>query len=531
MKRPNVLLIMTDQQRADHLGCMGNSILRTPNIDRIARRGVRFEDCHVVNPICQVNRASIMTGRYPSSHRVRCNGIPLSQDARTYADVLRDAGYRTVMIGKSHLQNITGLPPVIDPPGKGPYERRDGRLVEGEERHLDGPEYDAESTPLWQDDPDRGMPAPYYGFDVAEVCTMHADQVSGAYERWLLDRCNDPDSLRGPVNALDKGTITTPRAWRTRMPEELYPTTYVAERTIAHIDRMTADGDDRPFLIKCSFPDPHAPFTPPGRYWSMYDPDAMPVSESFGKGTSPVIEHMRKTLADGTDKRNGELPFAVTEREARESLALTYGMIAMIDDAVGRILDRLEELGVMDNTIVVFMSDHGDEMGDHGIMQKGPLHYRGSTRVPFLWSDPAYPSRAGASVPGLASSIDFAQTLLQRLDLAEPYGMQGVSLLPLIDGTEAEVRDHIYMEDDRERIYLGFTEPQRLRTVLTHDHRLTVYDPLPWTEMFDLTQDPGENTNLWDDPGQAALRSRMLELMVHAAIRSGERLPFLTGAA
>jgi len=225
------------------------------------------------------------------------------------------------------------------------------------------------------------------------------------------------------------------------------------------------------------------------------------------------------------------LPFAVTEREAQESLALTYGMIAMIDDAVGRILDRLEELGVMDNTIIVFMSDHGDEMGDHGIMQKGLLHYRGSTRVPFLWSDPAYPSRAGALVPGLASSIDFAQTLLQRLDLAEPYGMQGVSLLPLIDGSETEVRDHIYMEDDRARVYLGFTEPQRLRTVLTHSHRLTVYDPLPWTEMFDLTRDPRENTNLWDAPDQAALRSRMLELMVHAAIQSGERLPFLTGAA
>ena len=519
---------MTDQQRADHLGCMGNTILRTPHIDLIANKGVRFSRFHVVNPICQPNRATIMTGRYPSSHGVRSNGIPLPLTARTYVHVLRDAGYRTAMVGKSHLQNITGLPPAIDPPGAGPFEYEAGRLREADERRLFGDAYESENTREWRANPDRKFLTPFYGFDHVDLCTMHADLVSGHYEGWLRGRHHDPDSLRGPANALDKGNISTPRAWRTAMPEDLYPTTYVAEKTCAQIDQL-AD-EEQPFFLKCSFPDPHAPFTPPGKYWSMYEPDEMPVPPSFGKGNSPVLDFMRQAHADGVDLRNGELPFSVSEREAQEALALTYGMIAMIDDAVGRILARLATHGLMDNTIIVYMSDHGDEMGDRGIMQKGPLHYQGSVRVPCLWRDPDNSSRAGSQADGLASSVDFAQTLLERLGLAQPYGMQGVDLAPLLTRGE-KVRDHVYLEDDRERIYLGFAEPQRLRSIITERHRLTVYNPMDWSEMFDFATDPDEIENLWDSPTSRDLRAIMVEKLLHASIGSGERLPFLTGAA
>ena len=522
---------MTDQQRADHLGCMGNDILKTPNLDRIAAHGVRFDRFYVVNPICQPNRASIATGRYPSSHGVRCNGIPLSNDARTYVHVLRDAGYQTVMVGKSHLQNITGLPATLKPQGKGPFEYLGDQVRDADERRLTGDDYEAENTQLWKKDPDRYFPLPFYGFDRVDLCTMHGDEVSSHFERWIRDRHPNPESLRGPDNALPKGNISTPRAWRTAMPEELYPTTFIAERTCAHIDRIATGENDAPFFIKCSFPDPHAPFTPPGKYWSMYDPDDMPVPASFGKGTSPVLEHMRRVHADSSDKRAVELPFAVTEREAQEALALTYGMISMIDDAVGRILDRLEAQGLLDSTIIVYMSDHGDEMGDHGIMQKGPLHYRGSVRVPFIWSDPDNGSQAGTLSDELGSSVDFAQTLLSRLGLAQPYGMQGVDLAPAISGVEQDLRDYVYLEDDRERIYLGFDQPQRLRTLITKTHRLTVFNPMDWSEMFNLQDDPGEIENLWDIPAHRDMRAALVEQLLHAGISCGERLPFLKGMA
>ncbi len=531
MTRPNVLLIMTDQQRADHLGCMGNSIVRTPHIDGLAGGGVRFDSFYVVNPICQPNRATIMTGRYPSSHGVRCNGIPLSMNARTFVHVLKDAGYRTALIGKSHLQNITGLPPAIDPPGPGPYEHLDGRLREAEDRGLVGDQYEAENTRMWRADPDRVLPCPYYGFDHVELCTMHGDMVSGHYERWLLDRHNDPDSLRGPQNALDKGNISTPRAWRTAVPEELYPTRYIAERTCARIDAMASTDNDAPFFIKCSFPDPHAPFTPPGKYWSMYDPDDIPLPDSFGMGSSPVIDHMRRLRAENADSRDGELPFAVSEREAQEAIALTYGMITMIDDAVGTILARLAANNLLDNTLIIFTSDHGDEMGDHGILQKGPLHYRGSVRVPMIWTDPDIRHRGGASIGGLGSSVDLAQTLLARLNLPQPYGMQGVDLCPLIEGLETDMRDSVYLEDDRERIYLGFTEPQRLRSLITRTHRLTVSYPMDWVELFDLEDDPMEIRNLWDTPSCEGLQHDMLYRLIRASVLNGEKLPFLTGMA
>src|SRR5262249_35006643 len=157
--------------------------------------------------------------------------------------------------------------------------------------------------------------------------------------------------------------------------EELYPSSYIAERTLAYLDDYCRSGDQRPFFLQCSFPDPHHPFTPPGRYWDMYDPAAMPLPPSFGCGDTPMLRHLRSEFARGTAARDSQLPFALDEREVREILALTYGMITLIDDCIGQITAKLRELSLDRDTVIVFMSDHGDYMGDHGIMLKGPLHY------------------------------------------------------------------------------------------------------------------------------------------------------------
>src|SRR5581483_4355188 len=175
--RPNFLFIIADQLRWDHLGCYGNKIVKTPAIDKLAAGGFTADAFHVASPICMPNRATLMTGRMPSVHGVRHNGIPLSLDATTFADLLRQAGYRTAMVGKSHLQNMTGDPPKIPPGRYDPTAREgDARTAAVRER---GGRYDQELVTKWRDDPQHDVTLPYYGFETAELANDHGDQVEG----------------------------------------------------------------------------------------------------------------------------------------------------------------------------------------------------------------------------------------------------------------------------------------------------------------------------------------------------------------
>ena len=300
--QPNYIFFISDQHRADHLGCYGNSQVKTPNIDRLAQSGTRFENFYVANPFCMPNRASLMTGRMPSLHRARTNGNPLPLESRTFVKSLREAGYRTALIGKSHLQNMTGQPRAHTPQealGK------DGRIFEAFEHDLYSADYDNENSRLWRENASHTVRTPFYGFDHVDLCTEHGDRVGGSYARWLAGKHPDPDTLRGPANALPDETIVTPQAWRTRVPEELYPSRYIADQTCEHLERLASEGEGGPFFIQCSFPDPHHPFTPPGRYWSMYDPASIPLPESFGQGDSPMLRYMRESLARGEANRTG----------------------------------------------------------------------------------------------------------------------------------------------------------------------------------------------------------------------------------
>ena len=161
--RPNFILFVTDQHRADHLGCYGNDILETPHIDAVAARGARFDRCYVANPFCMPNRASLMTGRMPSSHGVRTNGIPLAKRNRTFVELLSDAGYDTALIGKSHLQNMTGwergyMPPAAEA-ARSSAGADSGNVVEAVRHDLTGNDYDAENTLRWRADPKRRVRA------------------------------------------------------------------------------------------------------------------------------------------------------------------------------------------------------------------------------------------------------------------------------------------------------------------------------------------------------------------------------------
>ena len=538
--RPNFLLFITDQQRADHLGCYGNTVNQTPHIDAIAARGTRFDRAYVACPVCMPNRASLMTGRMPSVHGVRHNGIPLSLGATTFVGLLRNAGYRTALLGKGHLQNFEGLAPEIVWQNPGTGARPPDDLIDADRDRRVGPDYDNEWTPYWQERPNHDIKLPYYDFEHVRLCTLHGDQVHGHYGRWLADHHADLDSLRGPDNAIPDPRYSAPQAWRTRIPEDLYSTSYVADRTIDYLDAHAAQRAGESFFIQCSFPDPHHPFTPPGRYWDMYDPDDVELPASFfANQDPPPIAHVRAhQRAEG--ERSPYAPFTVSEREAREIIALTYGQMTMIDDAVGRVIARLDELGLADNTVIAFTSDHGDWMGDHGIMLKGPLHYQGLLRVPFIWADPQAAKGAGRegagrglACEGLASTIDIPATFLDRAGLAPYNGIQGHSLCDTIADPAANPipRTGLLIEEDALRPNFGFEERPRVRTLVTQRHRLSLWSNSEWGEFYDLADDPHELTNLWDDPIAAALKADLVEQLTHEIIANQSRSPLPSGLA
>ena len=227
---------------------------------------------------------------------------------------------------------------------------------------------------------------------------------------------------------------------------------------------------------------------------------------------------MIKAMKEGTDPRDNQNPFAVTEAEAKKIIALTYGMITMIDDAIGRVLKRLDDLGLAENTIVIFTSDHGDYMGDHGLMLKLLLHYQGTIRVPFVWHDPRQPAEAERN-DDLGSSIDISASILAQAGIQPFNGIQGRDLF------NSEPPEAIIVEEDSQRLMIGFDKPQRVRTLVTKNARMSLRQDEDWDELYDLSADPDECRNLYDDPAAAELRNKMNEIMLRKMISLQDRAP------
>ncbi|NVK40150.1 MAG: sulfatase-like hydrolase/transferase [Oceanospirillaceae bacterium] len=511
MRQPNFIIFMTDQQRADHLGCYGNPLVQTPHIDSLAQRGVRFERFYVSTPICQPNRACLATGQLPSVNGVRQNGIPMSLQSTTFADVLRGDGYNTGLIGKAHFQNVTDIPaPARVPPGEGRLPDEGAALSNRAQRG--GSAYDYEIRDRWARSPEPVLHRPYYGFDHVRLCVGHGDQVEGHYSAWLRARHPASDSLRGPANALPSPNLSAPQAWRTALPEALYPTRFIEEEACAFLEQQAPDG--APFALLVSFPDPHHPFTPPGRYWSMYDPDEVRLPASFRHPVDriPGIPESVLEAYRWGDRDNGShWPFHIGERQARELIALNYGSISMVDDAIGSILGCLERRGLDDDTVLLFTADHGDYMGDHGAMLKMGLHYQSVIRVPFIWYDPRR-SDAGRVDDRLGSAIDLAPTLLQRAGLRRPVGMQGIDLF----GDRRS--DSILIEDPGIRVFRDSDARSRITTLVTADWRLSLHEGEDWGELYNLRDDPDEMENLWHGPALLPVKAQLFEQLLQRIV-------------
>lgn len=518
-EQPNILLIMTDQHRPDHTGFGGNKLVQTPNLDALAAQSMQFNRAHVANPICMPNRASIFTSRMPSLHGTRYNGIALDWHVETFPRILKNAGYHTAHLGKCHLQNMNIM--------KSAAARQTDRMAPGEAfSRAQYPSGWDQYEDLFRHKNERvEMPDDYYGFAEVDLVVAHSDACGGHYYHWLLEKGIDPTSIQGHTGALayDSPSHMTRK---TSTPEELYPTRYITDVACQFLEQRAAD-PATPFMAVVSYPDPHHPFTPPGKYFDMYSPDDFNLPETFSDFHDGGAPHYLKALREGpSGLRKGVNMFAPTETELREMGAKEFGMISMIDHGVGTLLNTLNRLGFADNTIIVFTSDHGDMFGDHGVMLKGGMHYEGCTRVPLLMK---VPGAATGVCDSLISSLDIGPTLLSQAGLSPFHGMQGRDASSLFQDQAARIRVELLIEEDQLNDILGVGRPLRMRTLITEQARLTIYDGYEGIELFDLDSDPVEMNNLQHaDP---ALRAAMMERLNYALMGADDTSPKPTAFA
>ncbi len=518
MPRRGIVVIVADQLRADHLGCYGTLPVRTPHLDALAGAGALFERAYVANPVCMPNRATIMTGRWPSAHGLRTNGLPLDPHAQTFARVLRDQGWRTSAVGKLHFQpngygyedyQLDALreaaPALWQAAVTGPFGE-DWVSAESFERHRDG-------TGV--------MPPDYYGFDDVALVTGHGDRVAGHYVAWAREHGWDPATQSGRAHALSRYDGWN-HVYESAVPAALHPTSYVAQASVDRV-RAAAEGDDD-FLIFVSFPDPHHPFAPPAEYYARHNPDDMPVPDTFDDDHATSPEYVRRMVARrGTPDIDPMMLWAPTREQYQHALAAELGSIEFIDDAVGEILGALDATGLADITTVAFTSDHGDVFGDHGLMLKHFCHYEGVIRVPLIVRSPGIsPVRRDL----LASSADIAPTLLELAQAPALPRAQGRSLVPAMHGDVRDWRTAVLVEEDQPYGIDGLPAPVRLRTVVTDALRLTEIAGQPTPQLFDLTTDRREAHNVAASDPSLLSQGREALIQQLIAVDDSSTVPF-----
>ena len=457
--RPNILWICTDQQRFDTLGAFGNPNAQTPNLDQFVSEGTSFSNAFCQSPVCAPSRASFLTGRYPRTTRCRQNGQAIPPDELLVSTLFHRAGWHCGLAGKLHLASCS-----------------DGKV---EVRTEDG--YDDFS---WSHHP-------------------QPDWEENAYTQWLKMHGQDWHDLQGKKISpyVQEGP-----------PAEFHQTTWCAEKTIDFIRKNK--GKNWFFSFNCF--DPHHPFDPPAEYLDKFNPKDMPLPSEHPveKNTKPSFQLLDRVWAHNNP---GEFHTEVmTDEDRRQVCAAYYAMVTLIDDQVGRILQALEETGQRENTLVIFMSDHGEMLGDHGIYFKGPHFYDCQLRIPLILRWPNGDIREGRKIDGLIELVDLAPTLLEAAGLEIPNRMQGKSLLSLLKGGgESDFcREQVYSE-----YYNSWTHGDAYGTMLrTPDEKIVVFHGTQQGEFYDLKNDPEEFFNLWNDPSAEKRKNELLARCFDASV-------------
>jgi len=458
-KRPNILVFIVDQLRCDSLGCNDNPRISTPNIDSLAAKGTSFDNAYVCQPVCTPQRNSMLTGLYPSAHGCARNGIALDESFPVYPELLRQSGYQTFASGKMHLSPIS--------------------------RGFDDPPYEPGEAP---------DEFPYYGFEEVEFIEGEESGYVKMLNQHGFD-CKNPNELLQFVSDGPYQTCVDP------IPENLHRTTYVADKAIDFIEKRDSG---KPFLLHCSFWDPHHPFAVPEPYDKVYDPEKM----------QPPIPYEKKDFA--------ELPVhfkACHEKEWdnhgasfkdhdvalwKKMKAHYYGMISLIDKNVGRVIESLRKNNVEDDTVVIFVSDHGELLGDHGLALKGSYHYQSLIKVPLIIKIPGQ-NNAGKRIGEPMMSYDIMPTILEFAGVAPPERITAKSLNPFFEG-RGQGREAILVE------------APDARTIVKGNLKMIYHLKTGEGQLYDLSADPDEKVNLWNE--RKDLKAELFEAALTEVARS-----------
>ena len=462
-QQPNILFILTDEHKLSAAGCYGDTVCRTPNIDRLAQTGVRFETAYTSCPVCTPARGTIMTGLYPHAHGMCCNVEDLGCSVHEIVDRptllsrrLLDAGYHCGYTGKWHL---------------------------GSDREVF---YGAKNRPaLPRDVGFEGQQFPAHGnggFDYPEYQQYLQDH---GWEHTLAPK--DPRPYRAYLYGILEGTVESTVPW------------FLAEHTIGMIDRFAEE--QQPFFIWHNFWGPHQPYYAPRSFYDLYKDVSIPEWPNYRFDSGSInrpFQVMRHTHAD-----------RMTWEDWAEGIRHYYAFATLIDQQIGRVLDHLDATGIRENTIIIFAADHGETLGTHGgLTNKGFHHFEEIQRIPFIvWMPERYyrgTRRPGDVVSDWVSILDLYPTIL---DLAgaewDKSAVHGLSIEPLLRGEETEWRDKAFVE------FFGVNSLVTTMISVRKGRFKYGWNCSNFDDLFDLESDPHEMRNLIDDPAYADLISEM----------------------
>ncbi|KPJ63978.1 hypothetical protein AMK68_02680 [candidate division KD3-62 bacterium DG_56] len=465
MPKPNLLFLFTDEQRHDTMRAYGNPRIQTPNLDALAEQSVVFTRGYVSQPVCTPSRSTIMTGLYPHTSGCLANNVPLDEKIPTVAELFADGDYRSGYLGKWHLGDEIFTQHGFD------------HWVSIEDTY----------RRFYRPHRDRSRNCDYY--------------------HWLKGHDFEPDVRDGDWSAFSRHLAVG-------LPSRFSKPAFLAEET----SRFIRDNADRPFVAYVNFLEPHMPFT--GPYNDRHDPAEVVLPDNFDAPADPdeplrcrfLREHYRQRGAEGLD--------LTTESGWRRLIANYWGLVALVDEAVGRILGTLAECGLDDRTIVVFSSDHGDMMGSHRLLAKTVM-YEEAVKVPLMIRVPQL-SRAPSRVDCPVSQADLVPTLLELMGQPVPAALQGHSLRPLLEGAGGPGEDHVFIEwngresdgamhalgpevaDDVNRI-----SGARVRGVVSPDGWRLNLSEADKCELYHLPTDPGETRNLFYSGEHAEVIARL----------------------
>jgi arylsulfatase A-like enzyme len=447
-ERPNVLFILTDEQSLSTLGVYGGQLPGTPNIDSIGKEGAIFKNFFVTSAVCTPSRGCYMTGRYPHSHGAYHNDLPLNADEFTLGHMFQRAGYETGYAGKWHL--------------------------------------DGENNRTWPDwiPDDRS-----FGFD------DHKWMFNQGHWKRIVERPAGWPNNRSEVSIGDANLPSVPPHQISAQPDGRpnasylvttpgeYFTDWLTDKAIEFIRRPRTS----PFFYVLSFPDPHPPFTVEPKYNSMFPKESMELPQTFHQKDLPVWAEKMREKEDLKPEGVSSVDDPRREEIFRERKSQYLGMIKCIDDNVGRILKTLRELQMLDNTLIIFASDHGEYMGEHGLYFKNTL-YESAHHVGMLMRWPKG-IRSGTVVDECVANVDMLPTLAGLLSLKTSEREQGRDASPLIRRERVDWKNEAFIHKDY------FTQSG----VFTQEWELGL-DKSGDSVLFDRKRDPLQVNNLYSNP-------------------------------